>query len=39
MAETPIQMLTLLKNNETKILLTKDVKSQVQTQYIDIIYH
>lgn len=29
----------MLNNNETSLTLTKDLKSQNQTKYIDIIHH
>ena len=37
--EIIIQMLMLLENNKISILLTKNVKSQVQIKHINIIYH
>ena len=37
--EISIQILTLLKDNKISFLLTKNVKSQVLTKNIDIIYY
>ena len=39
MLEILIQILTLFGDNKTSVLLTKNIKNQIQTKYINIIYY